>query len=69
MEGSPMSDKSASGVEQYAYSFLTDTWYRVHDWEDRGDGKILSQSKEEVSAEEVPDRWLDAAGERGDRDD
>lgn len=45
---------------RYGYSEMTDTWYRVDDWEDLGDGEILATSKEEVPKEEVPQEWIDA---------
>lgn len=51
---------------RYAYSMLTDTWYRVTDYDDLGDGKIVAKNKEPVDREEVPKAWLDATEERGD---
>lgn len=50
---------------RYAYSALTDTWYRVTEYEELGDGQIRAKSKEEVPREDVPQRWLDATEERG----
>jgi len=60
-----MNEQSSSDMERYGYSRLTDTWYRVTDWEDLGDGKIQAKSKEEVPREEVPQEWLNATEERG----
>lgn len=57
-------DTCTDGTERYGYSTLTDTWYRVTDWKDLGDGKIQAKSKEEVPREEVPQEWLDATEER-----
>lgn len=49
---------------RYGYSSLTDTWYRVTEYDDLGDGKIIAKSKEPVDREEVPQAWLDATEER-----
>lgn len=49
---------------RYGYSQLTDTWYRVTDWEDLGDGKIRAKSKEEVDRKEVPQEAIQAIDER-----
>jgi len=59
-----MSDDS----ERYAYSLLTDTWYRVTEWEwrDRDKGQIIAKSKTEVAREDVPQGWLNGTEERGD---
>jgi len=47
--------------EAYAYSELTDTWYRVHDYEEVGpNGKIVANGKTEVDVEDVPERWQKA---------
>lgn len=47
--------------EVYAHSELTDTWYRVTDYEEAGPGgKIVAKSKEEVDREDVPDHWVKA---------
>ena len=56
-------------TDRYAYSQLTDTWYRVADWDDLGDGKIQAKSKEEVAREEVPQEWIEATEEQLDRAD
>lgn len=53
--------------ERYGYSKITDTWYRLDDWEDLGDGKVRAKGKTEVPREEVPQEWLDATDERGDQ--
>ena len=47
--------------EVYAKSPLTGQWYRVTEWHEAGPGgKIVSNSKEEVDREEVPDEWVKA---------
>lgn len=51
-------------TDRYGYSQLTDTWYRVTDWDDLGDGKIQAKSKEEVDREDVPQEWVDATEKR-----
>lgn len=48
----------------YAHSPMTDTWYRVWDYERLGDGEIQATDKEEVGREEVPQRWIEATEER-----
>lgn len=53
-------------TERYGYSQLTDTWYRVTDYEDLGDDKIRAKNKEEVPREEVPQEWIDGVEERVD---
>lgn len=53
---------------RYAYSMMTDTWYRVSDYEDLGGDQILAKSKEEVDREDVPQAWIEAVDERGDSD-
>ena len=60
-----MSESSIAQGERYAYSRITESWYRVTAWKDLGDGKIQAQSKEEVPREEVPKEYLDATEERG----
>lgn len=50
---------------RYAYSWVTDTWYRVPKYDDLGDGKIQAKSKEEVPRDDVPQAWLNATDERG----
>lgn len=44
----------------YAKSPLTGEYYRVSDYDDLGDGKIVCHEKEVVDRDEVPDRWLEA---------
>ena len=56
-----------TNTERYGYSILTDTWYRVTEWDDIGDGRIQAKSKEEVPREDVPKEWLEATEERSDR--
>jgi hypothetical protein len=53
-----------SDIEKYGYSRLTDTWYRVTEWEDLGGGKIKAKSKKEVPREDVPQEWIEATKER-----
>lgn len=57
-------DTSEEKSVRYAYSKLSDTWYRVHDWEHVEGNRIIANSKEEVAREEVPQEWLDATEER-----
>lgn len=47
---------SEGQTARYGYSDLTDTWYRVTEWEDVGDGtgKMIAKSKEEVPEVAVP---------------
>lgn len=58
-----MSDDDA----RYGYSIMTDTWYRVSEWERIDDESIRAKSKEPVEREDVPEKWLDAVTERGER--
>ncbi len=51
-------------MTRYGYSRMTDTWYRVTEWDDLGDGKIRAKSKEPVDREDVPQEWLEATDER-----
>lgn len=46
--------------ERYAYSELTNTWYRVMKWEwvDKENGKLVAKEKTEVDKSEVPKAWL-----------
>ena len=44
---------------RYAYSAMSDTYYWVDEWEERGEGRIIAQSKTEVEADEVPDGWME----------
>jgi hypothetical protein len=53
---------------RYAYSKLTDTWYRVTEYDVLDRGRIQAREKEEVPRDEVPEAWLEAVEER-DRDD
>jgi hypothetical protein len=56
-----------SGTESgvcYAKSPLTGNWYRVTEWEKRGDGKIVAEKKEEVDRSDVPDEWVEATEEK-----
>lgn len=59
-----MTDESTGGSERYGYSRMTDTWYRVTEWEDLGDGKIKAKSKKRVPREDVPQEWIEATDER-----
>jgi len=43
----------------YAKSELTDSWYRVWEYERKDGENIIAKSKTEVSKEEVPDQWVD----------
>jgi hypothetical protein len=47
--------------EVYARSPMTDTWYRVTEYEERGEnGQIVAKQKEEVDREDVPEEWQKA---------
>ncbi|ELY68886.1 hypothetical protein [Natrinema versiforme] len=50
--------------DRYAYSRLTDTWYRVFDYDHVEGDKIIANSKEEVAREDVPQEWLERIDER-----
>lgn len=60
-----MSDpcEAADGT-RYAYSRLTDTWYRVYDYEHVEGEKIIANGKEEIDRDEVPAACLEATDER-----
>jgi len=49
--------------DRYGYSKATGTWYRLHDWEEVGDGKVIAKGKTEVDRKDVPQKWLDATDE------
>jgi len=49
--------------ERYAYSEVTNTWYRVTEWDGLGDGKIQAKEKEPVDRDEVPQDVLEATDE------
>jgi len=51
----------------YAKSPVTGNWYRVTEWDSRGDGKIVSESKEKVDKSEVPGEWVTATEKRMER--
>jgi hypothetical protein len=61
-------EQTETGI-RYAKSPLTGTYYRVTEWEDRGDGKIVAEQKHEVDRDEVPEVWLAALDERADEFD
>ena len=44
----------------YAYSELSGEWYRVTEWDNLGDGKIVAKSKESVPKVAVPDAWVES---------
>ena len=53
--------ESAENVEtgiRYAKSPVSDTYYRVTEWVDCGEGKIEARKKHEVDDDEVPEVWL-----------
>lgn len=50
-------------TERYGFSKVTGTWYLLHDWEDKGDGKVVAKGKTEVDREEVPQEFLAATDE------
>lgn len=45
--------------EKYLRSPMTGQWYRVTRWVDKGDGKFVAISKDEVDESEVPDSHLE----------
>lgn len=49
-----MTQNDNGDTEHFAYSQLTDTWYRVFDYEDRGNGRIVANGKGEVDENDVP---------------
>jgi hypothetical protein len=51
--------RNESGV-CYAKSPITGNWYRVTEWEYRGDSKIVAERKEQVDKSEVPEEWVTA---------
>lgn len=69
--GEKVAEKKAvtDGGARFGYSMMTDTWYRVTEYDDLGDGQIRAKSKEKVPREEVPQDVLDATTERSDRDE
>lgn len=68
--GSVQSDEDETGrpskyaTERFAYSLMTDTWYRVTEWDELADGQIQAKEKEEVDRSAVPEDVLDATTER-----
>lgn len=44
-----------SETARYGKSPVTGQWYRVTEWEDLGEGKMIAKSKEAVDEDEVPD--------------
>jgi len=63
-----MSETSSGEGERYAYSRLTDTWYRVDEWEWRNKpkGQMIAKLKTEVNRDDVPQKWISGVEERGD---
>jgi len=45
--------------DRFAKSPLTDTYYRVSEWEDLGDGYIRATEKTPIAREDVPEDWLE----------
>lgn len=56
--------KSEPQDDRYAYSRLSDTWYRVFDYEYVEGDKIIANGKEEVPREDVPQEWLESIDDR-----
>lgn len=50
----------------YGYSEVTDTWYRVSEWEHVDGEHIRAIRKEHVDREDVPQEWVDHITENGD---
>ena len=44
---------------RYSYSPLSDTYYWVDEWEERGEGRIIAKTKTEIEPDEVPDGWME----------
>jgi len=59
-----MTGQCAGATERYGYSYLTDTWYRVTEWEELEGDKILATAKDEVDRAVVPRRVKEATDER-----
>ena len=58
-------ESEASNDEHYAYSKMTDSWYRIHDYEVAGDnGQIIANGKTEVDRDEVPEEQRQRVEER-----
>lgn len=51
-----MSPNETQTGEKVAYSESTDTWYLALEWEDHGDGKIVTHRKREITEEEARER-------------
>ena len=60
-----MSETPSGEGERYGYSRLTDTWYRVDEWEwrNKAKGQIIAKSKREVKRDDVPRKWLKGVAE------
>jgi hypothetical protein len=54
----------AENGDRFAYSRLTDTWYRVYDYEHVEGEKIIANGKKEIPREDVPAACLEATTER-----
>ena len=63
-----MTETPSGEDNRYAYSRLTDTWYRVDEWEWRNEakGQMIAKSKTEVNRDDVPQKWISGVQERGD---
>jgi len=61
-----MSEEAGRDDYRYAYSRLTDTWYRVDQWEwrNKAKGQIIAKSKTEVNRDDVPEKWTKGVAER-----
>jgi len=44
----------------YAYSKVTDSWYRVSEYEQKDGDKIIAKEKREVDKDDVPQEWINA---------
>jgi hypothetical protein len=54
----------AKNGDRFGYSQVSDTWYRIDEFDDHGDGKITAKSKTEIDRAEVPEACLEATEER-----
>lgn len=50
----PDGGQCVDDTARYGKSPVTGQWYRVTEWEDVGDGKMVAKSKEPVDEDEVP---------------
>lgn len=54
MSSETLHDGDGVDMDRYGKSATSDQWYRVTEWEDVGEGKMVAVSKEPVDEDEVP---------------